>query len=82
MSKLWHEDNQELIDESGRVHFNLMEDIRCLEEQLQARPNTNALPVVTDEIWEELNETCLLTWKDGKPHWTQTAVDFICCLPH
>jgi len=38
------------------------------------------LPFITDELWEEYNETCLMTWKDSRPHWTQLAVDFACEL--
>jgi hypothetical protein len=35
MSDLWYKDNEHLIDEDGTIHFNLMEDIRCLEEDIK-----------------------------------------------
>ena len=41
-----------------------------------------SLPIITDEIWLEYNETDLVTWdrESNKPHWTQIAVDFACTL--
>lgn len=41
-----------------------------------------SLPEITDELWEELKETDLMTWPRDKrcPHWTQTAVNFVAVL--
>jgi len=50
-----------------------------LAEQPPLSPNhSTALPFITPEMWEEFNDTCLITWdqKTGRPDWTQTAVDF------
>jgi|TARA_R110000851_G_scaffold41409_3_gene103973 hypothetical protein len=43
------------------------------------RMGTTSLPYITDELWEEFNETDLMTWDKttGRPHWTQLAVDFL-----
>lgn len=54
-----------------------------VEQMDKAEPTRKchlALPKITDEIWEDYNETSLMTWKDGGPHWTQLAVDFACLL--
>ena len=38
------------------------------------------LPIITPDLWDQFNDSCLMTWKDG-PHWTQTAVDFCAAIP-
>jgi hypothetical protein len=40
------------------------------------------LPYITDEMFEEFGDTCLMTWRKetNRPHWTQTAVDFMAAL--
>lgn len=40
MSGFWHEKNVALIDEGDPVHFNLMEDIRCLKEAISDHKET------------------------------------------
>lgn len=44
---------------------------------------TTVLPEITDELWEEFNDTCLMTWNKtvNRPDWTQIAVDFACVIP-
>ena len=41
-----------------------------------------SLPYITDEMFDDFGETCLMTWDrvTGRPHWTQDAVDFACLL--
>ena len=34
MATFWHDNNPDKIDEDDEVHFNLMEDIRCLKESI------------------------------------------------
>ena len=34
MAGFWYEANSELIDEDEVIHFNLMEDIRCMNERI------------------------------------------------
>jgi len=40
------------------------------------------LPKITDEMWEALNGTSIMTWdkENDRPDWTQDAVDFACFL--
>ena len=41
------------------------------------------LPYITDELYEEFCDTCLISWdkETDRPDWTQTAVDFVAQLP-
>lgn len=57
MSNLWHEKNSDVIDEGDAVHFNLMEDIRCLKETIadhkEAVTGTDVTPMGVDHcLWQ------------------------------
>ena len=49
--------------------------------ELKAR--TTYLPYITDEMYEEFKDTCLMEWDTeiNRPNWTQTAVDFCAVIP-
>jgi len=40
------------------------------------------LPIITDEMFEMFNETCLMEWSKelNKPSWTQISVEFLAVL--
>jgi hypothetical protein len=60
-----------------------LKEVIKVEKIQPVRGYVSYLPYITDSLWEEFNETDLMTWdkQTNRPHWTQTAVDFSCALP-
>lgn len=56
--------------------------LRAALQQPAANNHRATLPYITDRIWEQFNDTCLMTWsrERNRPDWSQLAVDFACVI--
>lgn len=83
LEALLEEIGQDRSDYPENIGFSeRSEAIREAIEVLKAKESGQLvrLPKISQELWNDYNETCLMTMKDGAPHWTQLAVDFACVL--
>jgi len=77
------------LDKAHLIKISIKQNLELasLREELRkaipaAITGQTFLPVITDEIISNLGDTELIEIIDGKPQWTQIAVDFCCVIPY